>query len=179
MIKRISFIVAISLLFVPLVSAGDNEKIGIVDFKELINNSKAGSLVKTEIKEKGEALQTELNKSQADLKRMQQTYERESILWTEKQRKEKQKSFQIKLNELKKLQLQNTREFNEFRSNLFNELKEKLVNYLETKGKDEGYALIIEKQSGEVLYANPSFDITKDIIKHYDNITKEWPLEQQ
>ena len=77
------------------------------------------------------------------------------------------------MNEFKKLQLQNTKEFNEFRSELFNELKEKLVKYLETKGKHEGYALIIEKKSGEVLYANPSFDITKDIVKHYDNIAKE------
>ena len=173
MIKRISFIVTVLLLFASLVSAGDKEKIGIVDFMELINNSEAGSLVKTEIKEKGEALQAELKKSQGDLKKIQQNYERESALWTENQRKEKQKFFQIKLNELKKLQLQNTKEFNEFRSELFNELKEKLVNYLETKGKDEGYALIIEKHSGEVLYANPSLDITKDIVKNYDNITKE------
>lgn len=173
MIKRISFIVAVSLLFASLVSAGDKEKIGIVDFMELIDNSEAGSLVKTKVKEKGEALQAELNESQADLKKTQQTYKRESVLWTEKQRREKQKSFQIMLNEFKKLQLQNTKEFNEFRSELFNELKEKLVKYLETKSKDEGYALIIEKKSGEVLYANPSFDITKDIVKHYDNIAKE------
>lgn len=173
MIKRISFIVTVLFLFASLVSAGDKEKIGIVDFMELINNSEAGSLVKTEVKEKGEALQAELKKSQADLKKIQQNYERESALWTENQRKEKQRSFQIKLNELKKLQFQNTKEFNEFRFELFNELKEKLVNYLETKGKDEGYALIIEKYSGEVLYANPSLDITKDIVKNYDNITKE------
>jgi outer membrane protein len=173
MIKRISFIVAVSLLFASLVSAGDKEKIGIVDFMELIDNSEAGSLVKTKVKEKGEALQAELNESQADLKKIQQTYKRESALWTEKQRREKQESFQIMLNEFKKLQLQNTKEFNEFRSELFNELKEKLVKYLETKSKDEGYALIIEKKSGEVLYANPSFDITKDIVKHYDNIAKE------
>lgn len=173
MIKRISFIVAVSLLFASLVSAGDKEKIGIVDFMELIDNSEAGSLVKTKVKEKGEALQAELNESQADLKKIQQTYKRESVLWTEKQRREKQESFQIMLNEFKKLQLQNTKEFNEFRSELFNELKEKLVKYLETKSKDEGYALIIEKKSGEVLYANPSFDITKDIVKHYDNIAKE------
>jgi outer membrane protein len=173
MIKRISFIVAVSLLFASLVSAGDKEKIGIVDFMELIDNSEAGSLVKTKVKEKGEALQAELNESQADLKKIQQTYKRESVLWTEKQRREKQESFQIMLNEFKKLQLQNAKEFNEFRSELFNELKEKLVKYLETKSKDEGYALIIEKKSGEVLYANPSFDITKDIVKHYDNIAKE------
>lgn len=161
MIKRISFIVAVSLLFASLVSAGDKEKIGIVDFMELIDNSEAGSLVKTKVKEKGEALQAELNESQADLKKIQQTYKRESVLWTEKQRREKQESFQIMLNEFKKLQLQNTKEFNEFRSELFNELKEKLMKYLETKSKDEGYTLIIEKKSGEVLYANPSFDILR------------------
>ena len=165
--------VAALLLFASLVGAADKVKIGIVDFKELVDNSEAGSLVKTEIKEKSEAFRSELNKNQADLKKMQQTYKRESVLWTEAQRREKQKFFQIELNRLKKLQLQKTKEFNEFRAELFNELKEKLVNYLETKGKDQGYALIMEKHTGEVLYADPSFDITQDILKQYDNIAKQ------
>ena len=173
MLKKLFFIAAVVVLSVPLAGAADSPKIGIIDFKTLIDNSVAGDSAKSEIKDKGEALKAELVKSQTDLKKMQETYKRESMLWTEDQRKEKQRSFQIELNDLKKLQLQKAKEFNEFRAELFNELKEKLVTYLEKKAKKEGLSLIIEKRSGEVLYADPAMDITQDIIQQYDEIDKQ------
>lgn len=173
MMKWISLIVAGLLLMTSPVGAAAKGKIGIIDFRALMESSDAGDSAKTEIKEKGESLKAELIKAQDDLKKMQETYKRESVLWTDDQKKEKQKSFQIELNELKKLQLEKTKEFNAFRAELFNDLKEKLTKYLEKKGKREGYALIIEKRSGEVLFANPDMDITQDIVKDYDKIVKE------
>ncbi len=173
MVKWISLIAAVLLLVASQVGAASTDKIGIIDFRTLMESSDAGDLAKAEIKEKGESLKAELTKAQDDLKKMQETYKRESVLWTDDQKKEKQKSFQIELNELKKLQLEKTKEFNAFRAELFNALKEKLTRYLEKKGKREGYALIIEKRSGEVLFANPDMDITTDIVKDYDKIVKE------
>ena len=173
MVNWISLIAAAFLLLASSAGAAATDRIGIIDFRALMESSDAGDSAKTEIKEKGESLKAELVKAQDDLKKMQETYKRESVLWTDDQKKEKQKSFQIELNELKKLQLEKTKEFNAFRAELFNELKEKLAKYLEKKGKREGYALIIEKRSGEVLFANPDMDITQDIVKDYDKIVKE------
>jgi len=163
---------ALLVMCSSLAQAEDFGKIGVVDFKVLIDSTESGSSAKREVKEKGEALRAELQSYQADLKKKQEAYQRESVLWTEAQRKEKQQSFQNDLAQLKALQQQKAKEFNDFRQELINELKDEVIQYLEKKGESEGYALIIEKRSGEVLYAAPALDITPEVATHLNKDSK-------
>jgi outer membrane protein len=173
MLKRIVLAGFLLMLSVSIAAAENPGKIGVVDFKTLIDSSETGSSAKSELKEKGEAIKAELEQYKAELQQMQETYQRESTLWTEEQRREKQKFFQAEVNELRRLQQQKTKEFNEFRADLFNELKEDLIADLEKKGKEEGYALIFEQRTGEVLYADPSMDITQEIVELYNKKKKQ------
>ena len=148
--------------------AANIDKIGIIDFQQILNNSIEGKAVQKEIMQKREELKSELDKAQAEIKELQEQYQKEALILNKEERQSREKEFRMKLSDFRKLQLNNQREFNDFRVKLINEVKKDIVDYAEQKGEKEGYALIIEKQSGEVLYFRNSLDITADIIQDYN-----------
>ncbi len=153
--------------------AADGFKIGIVDFKQFMDTSIVGKSIQKEIKDKGARLKSELEKIQTELKELQEKYKREAPLWTKEQKQEKERSFRIRINEFNKLKRKNEKEFNEFRVNKMNEAKENILEYAKKKAKKEGYYLIIEKQTGSILYAHDSINITDELIREVDKSADE------
>ena len=148
--------------------AASNSKIGIIDFQQIMNDSIEGKAVQQEIIQKRDELKSELDKAQADIKALQEQYKKEALILNKVERQSREREFRMKLNDFRKLQLNNQKKFNDFRIKLINELKKDVVDYAEKKGAKEGYRMILEKQSGEVFYSHKSLDITDDIIKEYN-----------
>ena len=130
--------------------AGDNSKIGVVDFQQILQESKSGLEVQSELKQKGEALKSELQIKQDEIKEMQEKYKRESVILSDEQKVRKEREIRTELNEYRVLQNQNTQKFNQIRSELINNVRKTIVDLAQKMGKSKGYMLIIEKQSGTV-----------------------------
>jgi outer membrane protein len=167
----------INLLVFPLICllmlsgtsyADDNFKIGVVNFQQILQNSKSGQEIQSKIKQKGEAFKSELQKKQDEIKELQEKYKRESVILSNEQKVQKEREIRAELNEYRILQHQNTQEFNKIRTELVNDVQKIVVDFAQKFGKSEGYLLIIEKQSGTVLYAKDSFDITKQFVEEID-----------
>ena len=148
--------------------AADLSKIGIVDFKEFMSSSVAGKAIQEKIKQNGEELKSELDKAQIRIKEFQKRYKKEAPLFNKEQKEEKQKQFQIRLADFRRLKEIKEKEFNEFRAKLINELKEDIIDYAKKMAKEEGYLLIIEKQSGTILYVHRSINITDELIQDHN-----------
>ena len=149
--------------------ASEDFKIGIVDFKQFMDTSIVGKSIQEKLKDKAEQLKSELDKSQAGLKKIQENYNREAPLWTKEQKQEKGRSLRIRLNDFNNLKRKNEKEFNEYQISKINEAKVNIIKYAKKKAKKEGYYLIIEKQTGSILYAHGSINITDDLIRDIDN----------
>ncbi|MCP3954456.1 MAG: OmpH family outer membrane protein [Desulfobacterales bacterium] len=170
---RILFLLVLFLAtMIPPTFAADAQQIGIVDFKEFMERSIAGKAVQDQLKQNGQALQSELEKAQSSLKDLQTRYQRESPLWDQKQKDAKSKQFQARLLEFRKLKEAKEKEFNENRFKLLTGLQEDIRNQAEKLAKDNGYLLIIEKQSGKVLFSNDTLDVTSEVIQRHDKIKR-------
>ena len=151
------------------VAAADLDKIAVVDFKQVIDNTAAGKAVQSKIKEKGEQLKQDLEKAQTELMEMQKEYQREANLWTQTKKAEKERVFKAKLNALNKQKLASKNEYDKLKAEAINQLKAEMVSHIEKMASKKKYFLVIEKASGEILYMNSSADITKAVISKYEN----------
>lgn len=140
--------------------AGNDVKIGIVDFQRILQKSKYGQDIQREINEKGERLKSELMDQQNKIKEMQEKYNREAVVLSSEQKTQKEQEIRAELNAYGAMQRQNTQAFNTVRSELINDAKQKIIDLSQEIGRANGYTLIIEKQSGMVLYAKDPLDIT-------------------
>ena len=148
--------------------AGDNFKIGVVDFQQVLQKSKSGQEIQDQIKQKGEALKSEIQKKQDDIKIMQEKYKRESLVLSDEQKVQKERELRDAINAYRMLQNQNNQKFNKLRSELINGAQKTIVGLAEKMGKSQGYQLIIEKQSGTVLYAEDALEITDQFVEQFD-----------
>ena len=103
---------------------------------------------------------------------MQEKYKRESVILSDEQKVRKEHEIRAKLNEYRVLQNQNTQTFNKIRSELINTVRKAIVDLAQKMGKSKGYMLIIERQSGTVLYAKDPLDITNQFVSEIDKQKK-------
>ena len=164
------FIVSMVFLLMHSIASygGDNFKVAVVDFQRILQNSKLGQQSENEVKQKGEALKSELQKKQEEIKTMQERFKRESPVLSQEIKVQKERELRAELNEFRVMQNQNTQEFNKLRSELINNVRKTVVKLTQEMGKSEGYMLIFEKQSGAVLFAKDSLEITDRFIEDMD-----------
>ena len=172
LVKLFIVLMALFLMHTEVSRAGDNAKIGVVDFQQILQKSKSGLELQSEIKQKGEALKSELQNKQKEIKEMEEKYKRESVILSDEQKVKKERELRAELNEYRVLQNQNSQEFNKLRSELINNVRKKVVDLAQKMGESKGYMLIIEKQSGTVLYAKDPLDITDQFVSEIDKEKK-------
>lgn len=156
------------LLFNRVCHADDPIKIGVVDFQQIMSDSTTGQSVEDEINKKGQALKAEIDKLQSDIQSFQDKARREAPLLDEDQKKEIDRQMRAKLNELRVLQEKNTNAFNTFKNERVGSVKDSVIQLAAKIGQEKGYLLIIEKQSGAVLYEDKASQLTSQFIEAID-----------
>ena len=172
--RYIKFLLAVTgclILFSTFCNAGDAVTIGVVDFQQILNHSRTGKSAQEKINKKGQALKTEIEKAQADIKAFQDKARREAPLLDDVQKQEIERQMRSKLNGFRMLQEKHTNEFNAFKNQQIANVKNSVIKLAAKIGQEKGYLVIIEKQSGAVLYTNASSKLTDRFLKEIDNET--------
>jgi outer membrane protein len=166
--KGLFIMIVCSLFFNPVGRAADTVKIGIIDFQQIYNSSSAGKFAQDEINKKGEAFKSDLQEKQSEIEKLQIQYKKEAPILSKEKKEEMEGEIRLKLNDFRILQDKYRQEFNSIKAKLLNDVKEKVTDLATKIGKEKGYFLIIEKQSGIVLWAKNPNNITEALIKDYN-----------
>jgi outer membrane protein len=162
-------IMVCALLFTGLpIYAADATKIGVIDFQKILEKSNAGKYAQTEINKRGKIMEAELKKKGEQIEENKKRLEREALVMSKEMREEKEREIRININDFKTLQQKYMREFKEFEGRIIQQIQQEVVKLVREMGRKEGYMLIVEKRSGEVVYTPQTVDITDKLIKNYD-----------
>ena len=156
------------LCFVSFAEAADVAKIGVVDFQKILQNSSAGKYAQAEINKKGKQMESELAKKGAGIEERKKQIEKESLVMSKEMREEKQREIRIQINDLKVMQKRFTQEFKAFENRLVQRIRKDVLKVVDRIGKSEGYLMIVERKTGEVIYSPTSVDITDAFIQNYN-----------
>jgi len=156
------------LCFVSFAEAADVAKIGVVDFQKILQNSSAGKYAQAEINKKGKQMESELAKKGAGIEERKKQIEKESLVMSKEMREEKQREIRIQINDLKVMQKRFTQEFKAFENRLVQRIRMDVLKTVDKIGKSEGYLMIVERKTGEVIYSPTSVDITDAFIQNYN-----------
>jgi outer membrane protein len=156
------------LCFVSFAEAADVAKIGVVDFQKILQNSSAGKYAQAEINKKGKQMESELAKKGAGIEERKKQIEKESLVMSKEMREEKQREIRIQINDLKVMQKRFTQEFKAFENRLVQRIRKDVLKTVDKIGKSEGYLMIVERKTGEVIYSPTSVDITDAFIQNYN-----------
>ncbi len=149
-------------------SAMAEVKIAIVNIQKVITSIGEGKSVMQTLEKSFKSKQKEIKAEEDAIKKLQQDYQKQSSLLSDKANATKED--EIRKN-IASLQIK-TMEYNNNIQNQEKELKkpilEKLKPVIDNVSKKKEVALTFEASSSPVVYAQKQVDITEDVIKAYD-----------
>ncbi len=143
-------------------------KIGFVDIQRAVNDCRAGVEAKKAITKDMEKLQRLYGEKQKELQTMKESFEKQSLMLNAEARAAKEKEFQNKVKEFQRWQEDTQNEANQKRTEIERNIAAGLQKVIQKLGADEGYALVLEKNEGIVLYSSKAYDLTDRVSKTFD-----------
>ena len=140
-------------------------KVGVVDLQKAMEMTEEGKKAKDVFKNEVEKIQRDLKTRQDELNKLKEELERQSLLLSETARYDKEKSYQDKLKDFKRVYEDYQEEMRRKDAELSEKILRQLVEIIEALGEKEKYDLILEKTQSAVLYKSPKVDITDAVIR--------------
>ena len=159
--KKILFI----FLFIifSLNNATSNEQTYYLDIDFVLNNSIFGKSIIKKLKNINLENTKKFRKKESELKEIEKEISNIKNIISENELKVKIDDLKKKISLYKSLKDEKTKNFNDLRSQEFNNFFKKITPIIEEFMKNNSIGIIIDKKN--IFIANSKYDITKDIIK--------------
>ena len=167
--KQIAWVVLAGVWLFSVGSAfAEDVRIGYVDVRKVMTESKAGQRAKSEIEKMVKERREKLGREEQQLKDMQQAYEKDKLLLTGSQREAKQQEFQEKVKSFQQARADAQHEIDqkehEFTSKALGQIRE----IIRDLAKEQKLTLVFEKNEAPVLYAVDGPDLTQKVIERFN-----------
>jgi len=163
-------LVAVSVLALHVFGTAYAEdfKVGYVDMRKVMTESKAGAKVRDDIEKTIKARRESLAKDEQQLKALQQSLEKEKLLLSESQREGKQKDFEEKVRAFQQARATAQREVEQKEREFTSKAVPKIQEIIRVIAKEQKLSLVLEKNNAPVLYAADGPDLTDKVIQRFD-----------
>lgn len=140
-------------------------KLGYLDMQRTLNTSEAGKAAKAQLQEKLKKYQEQVNLKQDELQKLKNDLEKQGLTLTESARAAKEKDYQQKLKDFQRFTKDAEEDLQARDGEFTKKILETLEKIVQEYGKKNGYAMIFDARSAGMLYADPSVDLTEEILK--------------
>lgn len=146
----------------------DDVRIGYVDVRKVLTESKAGQKVKAEIEKLVKQHKGTLGSEEQKLKGMQQDFEKNKLLLSETQREAKQQEFQERVRAFQKARSEAQRDIDQREREYTGKALPQIRAIIRDVAKEMKLTLVFEKNESPVLYAADGPDLTDKIIERFN-----------
>ena len=167
--KRI-FLMGLGVLWLFGVGSAYAEdiRIGYVDLRKGMTESKSGLRLRGEIEKTVKDRRESLGKDEQQLKNLQQSFEKEKLLLSETQRVAKQKEFEEKVKTFQQARADAQREIEQKEREFTSKALPKIRDIIRALAKEQKLSLVFEKNEAPVLYAAEGPDLTEKVMQRFD-----------
>jgi outer membrane protein len=161
-------VILLTLVAVPAAIAADAMKLGYVDLQKALNLSSAGKAAKEKMKAKFKNYESDVQKKQDELKKLKEDLEKQAMLLSAEARAVKERDYQQKVKDYQRLTKDIQEELQQTDAEFTRKILEEIFKVVQQIGKQEGYAMILEKTESSILYASDGIDMTDRVIQAFD-----------
>jgi outer membrane protein len=170
--NRMNNILAVGILsffFLAGASSPTNViKIGFVDLQKILEDSEASKTAQMELNKTGKQMEADLNEKGMEIEEIEKVIKLESLALNQAGWEEKQREKRNEIGKFKALRQKYLDDYKTLEKRIARRIQNEVVDIAQDIGKKEGFAMIVEKRMGGVIYAPSSFDITDAVIRIYN-----------
>jgi len=162
------FVVAAGMLAFAGTAVADETKIGIVDLDQAINATDQGKKAREELQGKQKQAEGQLKPMYEKGKALNEEIQSKRFVLSEDALRKKQLDLMDIQNDLKSKGAELEGQFKIDYERLVGPLRDKLLGIITDFGKEQGYTLIIERNTPGLIYTKEALDITDEVVKRFN-----------
>jgi outer membrane protein len=172
--KRNIYLIAglVLLLFVWSSNAFAAEKIGIINIREIIQNSITGKKAAEDLKSLAEKRSAPIKSAENELKKMKDELDKQGSLVTQNARRDREEAYQKKLRDYQLLVNDANAELQKRDQEVFQKLMPEILKVVRAIAEKEKYTLVIDTATMPVPFHAKEIDISKQVIEEYNKTKK-------
>ncbi len=167
--SRAKWATILALLWAVGAQAADL-KVGVVDLQRCLNDSKLGKKYKAEFTTDAEKVKAELEQEEQSLKTMRDELEKQGMVLSETAKAEKERLYRERVDAFKQKVQQSQQALQRRDQELTRKILKDLQGVIREVGETGGYAVVVEKGEGGVLFAPKEADLTDEVVRRYDQL---------
>lgn len=144
-------------------------KVGYVDMRAVLAESKAGQAHRAALEKYVKDKQAVLKKEEDKLNALKQTFEKDALTLSDAQKQQRQKEFQEKVQAFQKMAQDADRELRQKDAEFTNKSIETVRQLIADVAKAEKVNLVISR--GEILYGDEDMNLTAKITEKFDAVS--------
>jgi len=164
------------LLAIPLLAAllplapvaRAQTKVAFVDLQRAMNEVADGRQAKAKLKKEFDTRQKQLDERQEELKQLQADLQAKGDAMSDEARRKAQQEMDQKLMDVSKLYAQLQKELTQKEHDATKGIFARMSNLIRSIAEAEGVAMVFEKTDSALMYAQPSLDLTNELIRRYN-----------
>lgn len=143
----------------------DDVKIGLIDMQKAIQSSEQGKKAKSELEQAFNKKKKELQSEEANLKKLQEDFQKKQSAMSDSAKKEQQAKLQEKFMKYQELLQRSQAEIQKKEQEMSEPIIRKIREKVSEIAKKKGLTMVLEKNENVVLYSQDKDDITDDVMK--------------
>jgi outer membrane protein len=159
-------------LFGSLAAHAAEVKIGFIDMQKAIQETAAGKKAKKELEDEFNKKKKDLDKREAEIKKMGEEFEKKSMAMNEEARAKRQAEIQGEMRKYQDTAGKSQMEIQKRERDLTQPIVSRLRTILDELAKKEDFSFILEKSEQSVMFAKKEFDLTERVIREFDGSKK-------
>jgi len=143
-------------------------KVGYIDLQKAIQETSAGKKAKSDLEKEFNAKKAELQKKEADIKKMGDDLEKKKVALSDDVRAKKTQELQQEMMKFQKEVGESQMNIQKKERDLTQPIIDKLQASIEKVAKAQGYTMVLEKSEQSVLWAQKADDLTDAVVKDFE-----------
>jgi len=176
-IKRVLLAGGLVLILSALPTLAQDVKLGVFDAQAVSENSEMGKRIQAVLTAFTEGKEGEITQLQQRVAQLRKQLSEQSLSLSPDRRAELEKNIQRHVLELQSFQEAASRELELEYATATKEFQDKLVLAIDTFGKDEGFAVILDRS--QVAWFNSAIDVTSAVIDRFNRMFPDTAAEGQ
>jgi outer membrane protein len=167
--EKVMVVLALAALLAwGLGAKNDRTKVGVFDADRAVSSTKEGRAAREELDRKVRAAQAQLAPLGERFEEMRKELEAKKFVLSEEARYQKQLDLAELRNQIENKQKEMEGQLKVDHERLLAPLRQQLTEIVEEFGRDEGFSIILLRNTPYVAYAREALDITDQIIERID-----------
>lgn len=158
---------ALALVFALATGSAEAQtlKIGYINSQEILANAPGAREAQQTFESEMQGYTDEAQRLQEELQRMQQQLQQQELTLSPEAKRNRQQQIQTKAQEAQQRMQELDQLAAQRRAELIQPVMDKVTEVIETMREDGNYALILDVAAGSIIAADPSLDLTQEVIR--------------